>query len=88
MRKEDLISDIIYLLMAGIVLLVGFLVIQPAINDGLLGSNTGENILFILVALVIGIIINVILMELGHLIGALIGGYKVLSFNILGFHLF
>ena len=36
MRKEDLISDIIYLLMAGIVLLVGFLVIQPAINDGLL----------------------------------------------------
>ena len=31
MRKEDLISDIIYLLMAGIVLLVGFLVIQPAI---------------------------------------------------------
>lgn len=84
MRKEDLISDIIYLLMAGIVLLVGFLVIQPAINDGLLGSNTGENILFILVALVIGIIINVILMELGHLIGALIGGYKVLSFNILG----
>ena len=86
MRKEDLISDIIYLLMAGIVLLVGFLVIQPAINDGLLGSNTGENILFILVALVIGIIINVILMELGHLIGALIGGYKVLSFNILGFN--
>lgn len=88
MRKEDLISDIIYLLMAGIVLLVGFLVIQPAINDGLLGSNTGENILFILVALVIGIIINVILMELGHLIGALIGGYKVLSFNILGLNFY
>ena len=88
MRKEDLISDIIYLLMAGIVLLVGFLVIQPAINDGLLGSNTGENILFILVALIIGIIINVILMELGHLIGALIGGYKVLSFNILGFNFY
>lgn len=88
MRKEDLISDIIYLLMAGIVLLVGFLVIQPAINDGLLGSNTGENILFILVALIIGIIINVILMELGHLIGALIGGYKVLSFNILGLNFY
>ena len=88
MRKEDLISDIIYLLMAGIVLLVGFLVIQPAINDGLLGSNTGENILFILVALVVGIVINVILMELGHIIGALIGGYKILSFNILGLNFY
>ena len=88
MRKEDLISDIIYLLMAGIVLLVGFLVIQPAINDGLLGANTGENILFILVALVVGIVINVILMELGHIIGALIGGYKILSFNILGLNFY
>lgn len=88
MRKEDLISDIIYLLMAGIVLLVGFLVIQPAINDGILGTNTGENILFILVALVVGIVINVILMELGHIIGALIGGYKILSFNILGLNFY
>ncbi len=88
MRKEDLISDLIYLLMAGIVLLVGFLVVQPAINDGLLGSNTGENVLFILVALIVGIVINVILMELGHLLGALIGGYKILSFNVLGLNFY
>ena len=88
MRKEDLISDILYLAMAAIVLLVGFLVIQPAINNGLLGRDMGQNVLFILIALVIGIIINVALMEIGHLIGAKIGGYKVLSTNILGFNFY
>ena len=88
MRKEDLISDILYLAMAAIVLLVGFLVIQPAINDGLLGRDMGQNVLFILIALIIGIIINVALMEIGHLIGAKIGGYKILSTNILGFNFY
>lgn len=88
MRKEDLISDILYLAMAAIVLLVGFLVIQPAINDGLLGREMGQNVLFILIALIIGIIINVALMEIGHLIGAKIGGYNILSTNILGFNFY
>lgn len=88
MRKEDLISDVLYLLMAAIVLLVGFLVISPAINAGLLGRQTQDNILFILVALIVGIILNVILMEVGHLIGAKIGGYKILSVNILGLNFY
>lgn len=88
MRKEDLISDILYLLMAGIVLLVGFLVIQPAMQSGLLGRETGQNIGFIIVALIIGVILNVLLMELGHILGAKIGGYKILSTNILGFNFY
>lgn len=88
MRKEDLISDLLYLLMAGIVLLVGFLVITPAINNGLLGREMPENVLFIIVALIVGIVLNVILMEVGHLIGAKIGGYTILSTNILGFNFY
>ena len=88
MRKEDLISDILYLLMAGIVLLVGFLVIQPAINDGLLGRDMGQNVAFILIALIIGIILNVLLMEVGHVLGAFIGKYKILSVNVLGLNLY
>ena len=88
MRKEDLISDILYLLMAGIVLLVGFLVIQPAINDGLLGRDMGQNVAFILIALIVGIILNVLLMEVGHVLGAFIGKYKILSVNVLGFNLY
>ena len=88
MRKEDLISDLLYLLMAGIVLLVGFLVITPAINNGLLGREMPENVLFIIVSLIVGIVLNVILMEVGHLIRAKIGGYTILSTNILGFNFY
>ena len=91
MNKEDLYSIFIYILMAVIVLVTGFVVIQPAMEAGYLatGANSqGMNFLFLLVSLVVAILINVFLLEFGHLLGAKFGGYEVLSFNILGFNFY
>lgn len=85
MTKEDFYSILIYVLMAIIVLATGFAVIRPAMEDGYLAVSAGSNFAFLLLSLVIAVLINVFLLEIGHFIGAKLGGYNVLSFNILGF---
>ncbi len=85
MTKEDFYSILIYVLMAIIVLATGFAVIRPAMEDGYLAVSAGSNFAFLLLSLLIAILINVFLLEIGHYIGAKMGGYNVLSFNILGF---
>lgn len=84
MTKEDYISSFIYLVMAGIILAVGLLVFRPAMSSGYIAQTAGQNFAFLLVALLIGVLINVAFIEVGHLIGGLIGGYEILSFNMLG----
>lgn len=84
MTKEDFYSLFIYASMAAIILLTGFLVVRPAMEAGYLAVQAGSNFAFLLISLIIGILINVLLVEGGHFIGAKLGGYKVLSFNILG----
>ena len=84
MTKEDFYSLFIYASMAAIILLTGFLVVRPAMVAGYLAVQAGSNFAFLLISLIIGILINVLLVEGGHFIGAKLGGYKVLSFNILG----
>lgn len=84
MTKEDVFSVIIYLIMAAIILIVGFAVIRPAMEGGYLAVSAGSNFLFLLLSLVIAVLINAMFLEFGHLLGAKIGGYEVLSFNLLG----
>lgn len=84
MTKEDFYSLFIYLSMAAIILLTGFLVVRPAMEAGYLAVQAGSNFAFLLIALIVGLLINVLFVELGHFIGAKIGGYEVLSINILG----
>lgn len=85
MRKEDIRSTIILALMLIIVIIVGVTVIQP--NFGNISSNLTSQgaIICVVLSLVIGFIVNGILIELGHLVGALIGKYKVYHFCVLGF---
>lgn len=84
MNKEDLFSGLIYVLMGVIIITVGLTVFRPAIESGYLATDQGTNFGFVLLALVISIIINVVFMELGHVIGALLGKYEILSVNMLG----
>lgn len=84
MTKEDFYSLFIYASMAAIVLVTGFMVVRPAMESGYLAVSAGSNFAFLLISLLIGILLNVLLVEVGHFIGAKIGGYTVLSFNILG----
>lgn len=86
MKKEDLVSSIVYLAMLGIALLVGIYVIQPNIQEiaTSLSWDNGSVIWFVFICLVVGIILNIIFIELGHVIGAKIGKYNVYSISIAG----
>lgn len=84
MTKEDFYSLFIYAAMAAIVLLTGFMIVRPAMEAGYLAVSAGANFGFLLISLLIGILLNVVLLEGGHFIGAKLGGYEVISFNILG----
>jgi len=86
MKKEDTISLVVYVLMIAIAILVGFLVIQPLFSTYgyYLPGNGKANILIAFLVVVLSIIFNVVIFEVAHVIGAKIGGYQILSFNILG----
>lgn len=85
MKKQEIISTVVYLLMILVVVLVGYFVVSQnsaAIVEHF--SNSNLIYLFVIVSLLIGVILNVLLVEVGHVIGAKIGGYEILSFNIFG----
>lgn len=85
MKKEEIAGYLTYLVMIVIVMLVGFLVIQPNVSDIYESLGSSTNIwLFVIISLVIGYILNICLVEVGHVIGAKLGGYNLLSVNIGG----
>jgi hypothetical protein len=84
MSKEDGLSILVYLGMLAIAIVVGVTVLMNGLPTAF-NSKQWAVVLFILVALIVGIIVNGIVLELCHLIGYKIGGYQILSFNIFGF---
>ena len=87
MRKEDFYTLIVYVLMFVIALFIGLQIVQPALSD--LGYFAlSDQYTFATIVIVIGIVFNVLLFELGHALGAIIGGYRILSVNILGICLY
>lgn len=88
MSKEDIISIFVYLGMLAIAIIVGYTVLYPSTGLNTIGyvsANNGASFLFILIFVLVGVILNGIFLELGHVLGALIGGYSVISCNIFGF---
>lgn len=81
MKKNDAMGWIVYILMLGIAAAVGFLMLRPALSEYALPMN---NILFVVITVVAGILISAILLEVGHIIGAKMGKYKLTKVNILG----
>lgn len=87
MSKEDILSLVVYLIMMAIALTVGFVILQPIISGGKLGDN-GSVFCFLILSVIIGLIVNALIVEIGHIIGAIIGKYEILSINILSFAFF
>lgn len=87
MKKEDIVSLIVYAMMIVLAIVVGFVVLGPTFSTyGRYFPGQGNfNILFALIFVVSAILVNVVLIELGHMIGAKISGYKIISVNFLGF---
>ncbi len=69
--------------MLGVAAAVGFLMLRPELSSN--GSALPMNsILYVIIFVVAGVLIASILLEVGHIIGAKIGGYKITKCNILG----
>lgn len=86
MKKEDIVSLIVYAMMIVLAVVVGLVILGPTFSQYARyfpGQGT-YNVLFALLFVVSAIIVNVVLIELGHAAGAKMGGYKVVSINMLG----
>lgn len=81
MKKNEFATFLVYVAMLVIAVLVGFLVIRPAIAER---WNSNNAIVFVIVFIIAGVIINALLLEIGHFLGAKAGHYLVVSWNVLG----
>ncbi len=78
MKKQANFSLLVYVIFLVALYFVGTSVLAPANN--VLGE---KSFLFFLIAIIIGFIFDVIIMEVGHIIGALIGGYRIVSVSFM-----
>ena len=82
MKKEDVAGIIVYAIMLAIAVVFGFTILQShQVDSGLSGFSY---FLYIFGAIVAGLVFNATLFELGHIIGAKIGGYNIVAVSILG----
>lgn len=81
MKKEDITGTIVYLLILALGAVFVFTVLKEHASASCLGDLY---ILFNIGAFATGIVFNAIFFEVAHIIGALIGGYSIISVNILG----
>ncbi len=83
MKKEDVAGIIVYLIIIALAVVFGFTVLQTHTSESSLSGF--PYVLYILGAVVVGVIFNAVLFEVAHVIGAKIGKYDIISVNILGF---
>ena len=83
MKKEDVIGLIIYLIIIALAVVFGLTVLQAHNPDS---SFQGFGyVAFVAISVIGGVILNAIMFELAHMLGAKVGKYLILSVNILGF---
>ena len=86
MRKEEAASLVVYLLMIALAVIVGLSVITNAMSQ--IGPRTSQfnPFAFIILTILVGLLFNIIMLEVLHILGGIAGGYKIVSVNILGFN--
>ena len=82
MKKEDVSGIIVYLLILAIAVVFGITVLREHASNS--NMDTFIYIIFILGAILTGVLFNSIMFELAHILGAKAGRYEILSVNILG----
>ena len=82
MKKEDIASIVIYLLMIGAAVVVGLTAVQNVFQSHY--HISFNNYVFAILVIVVGLLVNIIGLEIFHVVGAKIGHYKVLSVCVLG----
>ena len=82
MKKEEFYTLIVYVLMVAIAIFVGVNIIAPAfVTLGITGLTQYVYAIFTILG---AFLLNVLLLEVGHVIGGLLGGYTIQSVNVLG----
>ncbi len=81
MRKEDVSGIIVYLLILAIAVVFGLTILREYSSQW---DSTIVYILYIFGAIVAGVLLNAVMFEMAHILGAKAGRYEILSVNILG----
>lgn len=82
MRKEELRGLVVYMVIILLALVIGIVVLKPVLSN--YAPINMSPFAFVIVVVIVAYLINVIGLEVFHAIGAIIGGYSVVSINILG----
>jgi len=82
MKKESIVGFVIWAVLFLVAAVIGFIFLRE--YSGRSGLTQWQFIGFFSLAIIGGLVFNSILFELSHVIGALLGGYKVVSCCILG----
>jgi len=87
MKKEDITGLFVWLLILGAAVAYFFFGIRPQADNSFIFQETNwiVYVLFFIAAVVVGVILNAIMFEIAHVLGAKAGRYDVVSTNILGF---
>ena len=83
MKKEDVASLFIYVIIIATAIIFGVTVLQERASAT--HMSQGEYIGYIILAIATGVIFNAIMFEVAHILGAKLGGYSILLVNVLGF---
>ena len=85
MKKEDILGLVVYLIIIALAVVFGITVLQTHNSQSALNGvwNGFAYILYVGGSVIIGAILNASLYELGHVLGAKVGKYDIISVTIL-----
>lgn len=87
MKKENVFGLIMYLIIFAFAVVYGFTVLQTHFKSSAM-TAVWQYAIYIIGCIVAGVLISSILFELGHALGAKVGGYKIVKFTILYFSIY
>lgn len=87
MKKNDINALIVYVIMLAIAIVTGLVFIRPTFDQYGYTVPLNNGFAFILLSVLGSILFNAFIIELGHVVGAKIGGYDIYSICVLWFSL-
>jgi hypothetical protein len=87
MKKENIISIVVYLVVFAVAIIYGFTVLQTHFNHSYFSQIDSVPLyaVYIIVSVISGVFVAGVLQEFGHFLGAKTGGYKIISWCLFYF---
>ena len=82
MRKEEIRGLIVYAILIAAAIIVSLSVVRPMMESY---TSSLPPVVFFIIVLIVAAFVNVLGLELLHVLGAVIGGYQITLFNVLYF---